>query len=81
MAFPWAVQRNLSHPLSFFLFFFNLVIFRCAGSSLLCEAFSSCTKQGLLSVCGAQACHCGGFSCCRVWAPGHTGFSSCGSQA
>ena len=79
MAFPWAVQRNLSHPLSFF--FFILFIFRSAGSSLLCATFSSCGKQGLLSSCGAWACHCGGFSCCRVWALGQTGFSSCGSQA
>ena len=25
--------------------------------------------------------HCGGFPCCGVWAPGHLGFSSCGSWA
>ena len=34
-------------------------------------AFSaSCSKQGLLSSCGAQACHCGGFSCCGAPALG-----------
>ena len=40
----------------------------CAGSSLLLRLFSSW---------GTQASHCGGFSCCRAWALGHTGFSSC----
>ena len=28
-----------------------------------------------------QAFHCGGFSCCRAWAPGLAGFSSRGSWA
>ena len=27
------------------------------------HGFSSCIEQGLLSTCGAQASHCGGFSC------------------
>ena len=27
-------------------------------------ALSSCSERGLLSGCGAQASHCGGFSCC-----------------
>ena len=51
------------------------------------QAFSSCSKQGLLSSCGAWASHCGGFSCCEAWALGlwesvvavH-GFSSCGNK-
>ena len=30
--------------------------------------FSSCSKWGLLSSCGAQASHCGGFSYYRAWA-------------
>ena len=55
--------------------------FGCAGSSLLCRAFSCCREQGLLSSCGAQASHCGGSSCCRAQALGLKGFSSCGSQA
>ena len=33
-------------------------------------AFSSCGGWGLLSSCGAQASHCGGFSCCKAWALG-----------
>ena len=39
------------------------------------QAFSSCSKQGLLS-CGAQASYCNGFSCCQAWALGCMGFSS-----
>ena len=42
---------------------------------LLPSLFSSCRKQGLLSSCGAQASHCGGFYCCRAQALGHAGFS------
>ena len=32
-----------------------LFIFGCAGPSLLLRLFSSCSEQGLLSGCGAQA--------------------------
>ena len=43
------------------------------GLSCCTQAFSSCEEQGLLSSCGAQVSHCGGFSCCRtrtlgIWA-------------
>ena len=34
------------------------------------QAFSSCSKQGLLSRRSIQASHCSGFSCCRAWTPG-----------
>ena len=50
-------------------------------------AFSYCVERGLLC-CGAQASHCGGFSCCRARALGARaslivacGLSSCGSWA
>ena len=33
------------------------------------------------SSCGAQAAHCGGFSCFRAWALGHAGFRRCGAWA
>ena len=59
---------------------FKLILFIyiwLAGSSLLCRLFSSCSEQGLLSSWGVWASHCGSFSCCRIWALGHTGFSSC----
>ena len=32
------------------------------------QAFSSCSRQGLLSRRGVQASHCGGFSCCGAGA-------------
>ena len=51
-------------------------------------AFSSCGERGLLFHCGAQASHCGGFSCCGAQALGMQasvvvahGLSSCGSWA
>ena len=33
-------------------------------------AFSGCVELGLPSLCGAQASHCSGLSCCRTWALG-----------
>ena len=41
-----------------------------AGSLSLHRLFSSCSKRGLLSSCGAQASHCSGFSCCIARALG-----------
>ena len=58
-----------------------LLIFGCAGSSLLCWLFSSWRDQGLLSSCCVQASHCSGFSCRRAQALGCTGFSACGTWA
>ena len=52
-----------------------LVTFGCAGSSLLHQLFSSCGQWGLLSNCGAQPSHYGGFSR-AARALGLTGFSS-----
>ena len=49
---------------------FYLFIFDCAGFSLLLEFPLVAASSGLLSSCGAQASHCGGFSCCRSWALG-----------
>ena len=67
---------------SFFFFFY------CDGSSLWMWAFSSCSKQGLLSSHSAQASHCSGFSCCETQALGTGalvvvvhGLSSCDAQA
>ena len=57
--------------------FFFLV---CAGSLLLCGFSSNFSEQGLASLLWCtRASHCGGFSCCRARALGHSGFSSCGS--
>ena len=48
--------------------FFFFSVFGSAGSLLLQGPFSSCSEWGL------QISYCGGFSCCRAWAPGHTDF-------
>ena len=55
-------------------------MFGCAGSSLLCELFSSCGKQGLLC-CSVQASYCEGSLVSEHGALGHTGFSNCSSLA
>ena len=47
-----------------------LFIYGWAGSLLLHRLFSSCSEQGLLSTCSAQASHAGGFSRCRAQALG-----------
>ena len=47
------------------------------------RAFSSCSEWELFSSCCAQAAHCPGFCCSRVWALECAGFGSCvaGSQS
>ena len=54
--------KRLSMHLCFILHV--LFISGCAGASLLHGLFSDSSKQGLLSRCGAQFSHCGGFSRC-----------------
>ena len=44
-------------------------------------AFLYCREQGLVSSGGARASHCSAFYCCKAWAVGCTGFSSCSSRA
>ena len=63
------------------IFFFFLKFLAALGLHCCVRAFSSCSEY-----CGAQASHCGGFSCCRAQAPGAQasvvaahGLSSCGS--
>ena len=71
------------HILMPFVFFLNncvyLFVFGCAGSSLLHGPFSGLSEQGLRSSCGAQACHCSGFSVAEHRLSGAAGFS--GSRA
>ena len=58
---------------------FNQLLFFLAALGAHCrrqgQAFSSCGEWGLLSSCGGQASHCGGFFYCRTWALGSMGFS------
>ena len=69
-------------------FFFNLFIFGCVGSSLLCVGFLQLRRAGATLCCGAWASHCSGFSCCRAQALGTQasvvvthGLRSCGLWA
>ena len=76
-----SLSLSLPPPSTFF--------FGCAGSSLLCRLFSSCSEQGLLSSCGAWASHCGEASTVAehrlqgVWASAVLvhGLSNCSSWA
>ena len=69
---PGNAKEHLEQWFFFFSFLFRLAV----------QRFSLINGElGLLSSRGAQAPHCGGFSCCRAWALGHTGFCSCGTQA
>ena len=52
---------------------FGFFTFWLLWVSLLGRVSSRCGERGLLPSCGTQASRCGGFSCCRAQAPGHTG--------
>ena len=54
------------------MYLFAILDLRCCA-----EAFSRCSKQGLLSSGGSRVSHCSDSSCCRAQALGLTGFSSC----
>ena len=56
--------------LLFFLFLINFIHLFLAvlGPSLLCTGFLQLQRAGVTLCCGAQASHCGGFSCCRAQA-------------
>ena len=66
-----------------FIYFWPRWVFVAARRLSLVAA-----RAGAPLSCGAQASHCGGFSCCGAWALGARtsvvavhGFSSCGSWA
>ena len=50
-----------------FVFIFLSVLGLCCWA----QAFSSCGDWRLLSSCGPQASHCGGFPCCGSWTLDH----------
>ena len=52
----------------------------CAGFLLLPMGFLWLWPVGATLHCGAQASHCGGFSCCRAQALGKS-FRRCSEQA
>lgn len=51
-------QRGKQFSMDPFILKIILSIFGCAKSLLLLGLFSSCGKQGMLSICGARASHC-----------------------
>ena len=61
----WGFQSPfLSSQLLELLFFFNFYLFLTVlGIHCCTQAFSSCSKRGLLSSSGVQASHCGGIPC------------------
>ena len=55
----------------FFLVIYLFIFFPVVlGLHCCTQAFSACGKPKLLSRCGTQASHLGGFSCCRAQALG-----------
>ena len=74
-----SMSPNLCPLLYFLIIYFNIYFGGVLGLHCCPQAFSSCSKQGLLSSCSKQgllsscgtgASHCSGFSCCRAWALG-----------
>ena len=61
--------------LNYTFYNFYVLIYGCAGSSLLCGLFSSCGKRSTLQL-QCTGFLWGGFSCCGTWALGRVGFSS-----
>ena len=72
-----------------FIYFILFILFLAALGLCFCmRAFLWFWQAGATLHCGAQASHCGGFSCCGAWALGTwasvvvaQGLSSCGSRA
>ena len=60
-------KKKKTSVIHVFLFFFKIyfiyLFLAMLGLCWYLWAFSSCGEQGLLSRCGAQASHHGGFSC------------------
>ena len=51
---------------NFYLFIYIYLFVAALGLRCCAWAFSSCDGGATLR-CGAQASHCGGFSCCGAW--------------
>ena len=65
----------LDHIIVLFIHFKLLL----TSAKFAAHRFSSCSKQGLLSSCGAWSSHCNGFSYCPEKSLRCLGFSSCGT--
>ena len=80
VSMSWYLERQIFPPCSSFLE--NVIYLVLAARGLCCcvLAFSSCCERAALP-CSARRSHCGGISCCSVWAVACSGFSSWGSWA
>ena len=67
--------------LFFFLMYFIYLFLAALGLHCCRRVFSSCSERGLLFIAVRAGFHCSAFPCCRAWALGCTGFSSCGMWA
>ena len=72
----WGSLNNI--PLLFFKKAFDLFTYGWAGSLWLLRLSLVVESRGLLCSCHVQA-YCSGFSSWRAWAPGPSGFRSCGT--
>ena len=63
--FLWQSAPILQTSSPHFLKIIIYLILIALGLHCCTWAFSSCSKQRLLSNCGVQASHCGGFFCCK----------------
>ena len=65
-------NKKLFKFVSFYIleFIYLFIIFWLHWVFITAWAFSGCGEWGLPSSYGAQAPHCGGFSCCQAWALG-----------
>ena len=69
------IPSLLRLPLILFIFIFKINLFiylflAVLGLHCCARAFSSCGEWEATLLCGAQASHCSGFSCCIAWAVG-----------
>ena len=79
----WPIKTEVEISWMGLFYFFKKdlrIILALLGLHSCTWAFSSCSEQGLFSICRAQASHSSSFSCCRTWALGLMGFRSWGTR-
>ena len=55
------------------IIFSKIMYLELSGVSVAACGLSLLQRVGAALPCGAQAASCGGFSCCKAWAPGRGG--------
>ena len=84
----WVISRSMWHLspiLGFLVSFFKIILFISLFMTVLnlhcCTSFSLVVTRRGYSLVWCTASDCGGLPCCRAWALGRVGFSSCCKQA